>query len=157
MLLDSELDVLAVVHKAVEHYGVSHESVIPILSEVNHALGYLPVDAMTEICRLLQLPASNAHAIATFYSLLSTHPQGQHVIRFCDNAPCHVVGGRRVWQALQDTLRLSEGQTSPDGKWTLGSTSCIGLCSVGPVLVIDDDVYGNVDAGQVPGILAKYK
>jgi NADH-quinone oxidoreductase subunit E len=151
-----ENPVLSVVRSAVNHHGARRDALIPILGEINHELGYLPADAMTEVCRLLQLPASGAHSVATFYSLLSTRPRGRHVIRFCENAPCHVVGGRRVWQALRDALRLKEGETSPDGRWTLVTTSCIGLCAVGPVLVIDDDVYGNIEAGQVPDILARY-
>lgn len=152
----TENPVLAVVRNAVNRHGASHDAVIPILSEINHELGYLPADAMTEVCRLLQLPASSAHSVATFYSMLSTRPRGRHVVRFCENAPCHVVGGRQVWEALRGQLGLAEGQTSPDGRWTLVTTSCIGLCAVGPVLVIDDDVYGNIEAGQLPAILAKY-
>lgn len=156
MMVDTESADLEVVRKAVAHYGPSQEALIPILTEVNRELGYLSPVAMTEISRLLQLPASNAHAVATFYSLLSTKPHGQHVIRFCENAPCHVVGGRRVWRALQSALHLDEGGTTPDGQWSLVTTSCIGLCAVGPVLAIDEDVYGNVEPGQIPEILAKY-
>jgi NADH:ubiquinone oxidoreductase subunit E len=66
------------------------------------------------------------------------------------------VGGRQVWQTLQDELGLEPGQTSPDGKWTLVTASCLGICGVGPVLIVDEDIYGNVAPERVPEILARY-
>jgi NADH:ubiquinone oxidoreductase subunit E len=78
------------------------------------------------------------------------------VVQFCENAPCHVMGGRETWRALQEELQLQPGETSADGKWTLLTTSCLGVCSVGPVIVIDDDVHGNVEPKRVHDILAQY-
>jgi NADH:ubiquinone oxidoreductase subunit E len=89
--------------------------------------------------------------------MLSTEPRGRHVIQFCESAPCHVAGGRQVWQKLQKELGLSKGETSPDDKWTLLTTSCLGVCGVGPVMIIDNDIYGNVTPEQVPDILENYK
>ncbi|MCS7221435.1 MAG: NADH-quinone oxidoreductase subunit NuoE [Anaerolineae bacterium] len=149
-------DVLSVVQTAVTRHGTSREALIPILSEVNQALGYLPTAALTEIHRLLKVPGSQIFSVASFYRMLSTKPRGEHVIQFCESAPCHVVGGREVWQALQDALHLNPGETSADGKWTLLTTSCLGICGVGPVVVIDNDVYGNVEPEQIPEILARY-
>jgi NADH:ubiquinone oxidoreductase subunit E len=66
------------------------------------------------------------------------------------------VGGREVWLAVQQELGLQDGETSEDGKWTLITASCLGLCGVGPILIIDEDMYGNVTPTQVPDILARY-
>jgi NADH:ubiquinone oxidoreductase subunit E len=66
------------------------------------------------------------------------------------------MGGRKVWEALQEELGLESGETSADGKWTLLTASCPGICGVGPVMVIDDDVYGNVGPERIPEILAQY-
>jgi NADH-quinone oxidoreductase subunit E len=123
---------------------------------VNTALGYLPPAAFTEIGRQLRVPVSQLFSVASFYQMLSTQPRGRHVIQFCESAPCHVVGGREVWMALQDELKLEPGQTSADGKWTLRTTSCLGVCAVGPVVTVDEDIYGNVTPKQVTEILAKY-
>jgi len=130
---------------------------IPVLSEVNATLGYLSTDAMAEVSRLLRVPGSRVLSVASFYRMLSTQQLGRHVIRFCESAPCHVMGGRELWQALQEALQLGPGETSADGKWTLLTTSCLGVCGVGPVMVIDDDVYGNVTPGQLPEILGRYE
>lgn len=105
----------------------------------------------------MHVPKSQLFSVATFYRMLSTEKMGQHVVQFCESAPCHVVGGRQVWEALQDALDLEPGQTSEDGKWTLVTVSCLGVCGVGPVIVIDDDMYGNVTPAQVVEILNRYE
>jgi NADH-quinone oxidoreductase subunit E len=102
-------------------------------------------------------PKASLHALASFYDMLATKPRGEHVIKFCENAPCHVVGGKAVWDALREKLSLKNGETTPDGKWTLVTTSCLGLCSVGPVVLIDEDLYGNVTPEQIDDILGRYE
>jgi NADH:ubiquinone oxidoreductase subunit E len=89
--------------------------------------------------------------------MLNTKERGRHVVLFCESAPCHVAGGREVWNRLRGELRLESGQTSPDKKWTLVTVSCLGVCGVGPVIVIDDDIHGNVMPEMIPGILGRYE
>lgn len=145
------------VDTAMDHYGAKREELIPILNEINRRLGYLPSDALSEVGRRLKTPQSLVFSVASFYQMLSTKPRGRHVIQFCENAPCHVVGGREVFQELQEQLKLKPGETSTDGKWTLITTSCLGLCAVGPVITIDDDIIGNVKPDQIADILARYQ
>jgi NADH:ubiquinone oxidoreductase subunit E len=148
---------LEAVRAAVKHHGATKDELIPILSEVNRTVGYLPAEALNEISRLMRVPKSQLFSVATFYRMLSTEKLGRHVIQFCESAPCHVVGGRQVWEMLQQTLDLEPGKTSPDGKWTLVTVSCLGVCGVGPVIVVDDDIYGNVTPAQISDILARYE
>lgn len=150
------MNVLEVVQGIVEKHGAKAEELIPILNDANRAIGYLPKEALEEIGRLVKTPKSKLTSVASFYQMLSTKPRGKHVIQFCESAPCHVVGGREVWLAVQRELGIQDGETSADGKWTLITASCLGLCGVGPILVIDEDMYGNVTANQVPDILARY-
>jgi NADH:ubiquinone oxidoreductase subunit E len=146
----------AAVQAAVARHGAEHEALIAVLSDVNRALGFLSPEALAEVGRALNEPFSRVHSVATFYTLLSTQPRGRHVVQFCESAPCHVVGGRQVWQALQAELGLEPGETTPDGRFTLITTSCLGICGVGPLVVIDDEVHGNLTAEQIPGLLARY-
>lgn len=162
--LSVESEVAVIVQKAIDKHGKRHDALIPILSEVNSKLGYIPAEAFREIRQQLHDPSeqvyiaeSQLYALASFYDMLSTKPRGEHVIKFCENAPCHVVGGKAVWDALREKLNLNNGETTPDSKWTLVTTSCLGLCSVGPVLLIDDDMYGNVTPEQIPDILGRYE
>lgn len=152
-----ESDPLSVAREAVVRHGTAPEALIPILLEINERLGYLPAAALDEVGRRLNLPRSRLFGVASFYEMLSTRPLGRHVIRFCESAPCHVVGGRQLLRALCERLNLSPGQTSDDGQWTLLTASCPGLCAVGPVLVVDDDVYGKIRPEGIPEILARYE
>jgi NADH-quinone oxidoreductase subunit E len=159
-----ERDLSTIVCEAIEKHGAKRDAFIPILSEINRALGYIPAEAIQEVREQLQeqdehtyVSKSQLFGLASFYDMLSTKPRGRHVIKFCENAPCHVVGGKAVWDSLRETLNLQNGETTPDKKWTLVTTSCLGLCSVGPVVLIDDDMYGNVDPDQVGDILARYE
>lgn len=158
-----ERDVSNIVQEAIEKHGAKRDALIPILSEINHALGYIPADAFVEVQKQIKaeeqtfVSESQLFGLASFYDMLSTKPRGRHVIKFCENAPCHVVGGKAVWDTLCEALDLENGQTTPDKKWTLVTTSCLGLCSVGPVVLIDDDLYGNVNPNQVDEILARYE
>jgi NADH:ubiquinone oxidoreductase subunit E len=156
-------DIVDLVNQAIARHGTQRDALIPILSEINRALGYIPATALPEIRRHLHQPGrggfvadSHLYSAASFYRLFSLRPLGRHVVRFCCSAPCHVMGGRQVIRALQGELGLCPGQTSPDGKWSLLMTSCLGLCGVGPVFVIDEDSYGNATAEQVPEILGRY-
>lgn len=153
-----------IVKNAIDHHGASREALIPILSEINVAYGYIPGQALTEVKNQLHLSENQVYisesqlfSIATFYQMLSTKPLGRHVVRFCESAPCHVMGGRELIKVLKDTLKLQPGETSPDKKWSLIMTSCLGVCGVGPVLLIDDDIYGNLKPEQIADILAKYE
>jgi NADH-quinone oxidoreductase subunit E len=141
---------------AIEKYGPSREELIPILNHINQEVGYLPQESLDEISVLLKVPKSQLISVASFYQMLSTKKRGKHIIKFCESAPCHVVGGREIFQTLKNELNLSTCGTTSDGNWTLETTSCLGVCAVGPVFMVDDDIYGNVTPEQVPQILAKY-
>lgn len=159
-----ELDLTELVDKVVKEHGATRDAIIPILSDINRALGYIPAAALPEIRRHIQFPDegvfladSHLYSAASFYQMFSLKPTGAHIVRFCESAPCHVVGGRQVIDALQKELGLKPGETSEDRKWSLFMTSCIGVCSVGPVFLVDEDVYGNVTPERVPEILARYR
>jgi NADH-quinone oxidoreductase subunit E len=150
-------DVRKIVRAFVEEVGDEKAELIPILHKINGKLGYISDEAIKELSERMNIPTSHIYSVATFYRMLSTEPRGRHVIQFCESAPCHVAGGRLVWQKLQETLGLDKGETSEDEKWTLLTTSCLGVCGVGPVMIIDNDIYGNVTPEQVPEILNNYE
>ncbi len=145
------------VREIVEHIGATRADLIPVLRAITDKYGYISQPAMEELSGLMNLPTKEIHSVATFYRMLSTQPRGKHVVQFCESAPCHVVGGREVFTTLKQALALEPGQTSPDNKWTLLTTSCLGVCDAGPVILIDTDMYGNVTPGQVKEILSRYE
>ena len=141
----------------VKELGHEKAELIPILQNINSKFGYISDDAIQELSEQMNIPSSHIYSVATFYRMLSTEPRGRHVIQFCESAPCHVAGGRLVWQKLKEELGIAKGETSEDEKWTLLTTSCLGVCGVGPVMVVDNNIYGNVTPEQVSDILSNYK
>lgn len=163
-LIAEKKNLTDIVQSAVEKHGARADAFIPILLEINEAHGYIPAEAIRLARKFLHQPEQHVlvsegqlYGLASFYHMLNTESVGRHVVQFCESAPCHVQGGRELWRSVQSALNLKNGETDPQGRFTLKTVSCLGLCGVGPVLVIDDDVYGNVTAEQLPDIFAKYE
>jgi len=153
----AEYEVVELVTKIVTSIGTTRGDLIPILQKVTNELGYISQEAIQQISVLLKLPTKEITSVATFYRMLSTKPHGRHIVQFCESAPCHIAGGREVLSALKEALQLEPGETSADNKWTFYTTSCLGVCGVGPVILIDTEIHGNVTPDQIPSILGRYE
>lgn len=152
-----EKGVTAVVEELIERYGNSQEALVEILRDMNQQKGHLTREDLDGVAQRLRIPSSTVYSVASFYSLISLKPLGKHVIRFCEDAPCHIAGGREIWETLEHEIGVPFGETTLDGQWSLLPTSCIGACAVGPVMMVDDDIYGNLTADKVRAILARYR
>ena len=133
------------------------EDLIPILHKITQRFGFISSQALYEISSQTSIPLAEVFSVATFYRMLPTQQRGRHVILFCESLPCHVVGGREVFDALKNELKLEPGQTSKDQKWTLLTTSCLGVCDFGPVISIDGNIHGHLTPESLPEILNKYE
>jgi NADH-quinone oxidoreductase subunit E len=154
--MDSK-DISKTVDSIIDEYEAKKEELIPVLMKANQKLGFLSSEALAQISERMHIPQSQVYSVASFYRMIYTKPTGRHVIKFCESAPCHVAGGREVWNEIQKELNIKPGETSSDGKWTLTVTSCLGVCAVGPAMLIDDDIYGNISPDQLSKILGKYE
>jgi len=162
-------DLTAIVEAAVIKHGAHADAFVPILLEINHEFGYIPGDAIRMARKFLHelygknpeehilVSEGQLYGLASFYHMLHTEKTGRHVVQFCESAPCHVQGGRELWKSMQQSLGLAAGETSPDDRFTLKTVSCLGVCGVGPVVLVDDDLYGNVTPEQLADIFAKYE
>jgi NADH-quinone oxidoreductase subunit E len=131
------------------------------LIEAYHAIqkeySYIPEDAVLAAAQAFDIPKAKAFGVATFYSYFKVGPRGKNVIRICESAPCHIAGADKVVAALEKELGIKMGETTPDGKFTLEFTECVGQCQATPVITINCKPYGDVTAEKIPGILAEYK
>jgi NADH-quinone oxidoreductase subunit E len=151
-------EVLATTDRIIDAHEADREALVEILREVNdESQGHLTRAQLQHIAERMALPLSKVYSVASFYSLISLEPLGRHVIRFCQDAPCHVAGGKEVWDALEHELGIPFGTTTLDGQWSLLTTSCIGACAVGPVMTVDGDIYGNLTPNKVREIIAHYR
>ncbi len=123
----------------------------------DHFNNFIPPEAAEELSELMNLPPSKIYEVLTFYTMFSTKPRGKYVIRVCQSTPCHVTGGREVIEALKETLGIDFGETTEDGLFTLEYSSCLGLCGVAPVMMINDTAYGNLTPERVKAIIEELK
>src|SRR5512143_1371746 len=133
------------------------DDLVSRLTDINNRLGYISRTEVEKLAKELKLPPAKVFGAATFYSMFNTQPHGAHVVRFCQDAPCHVAGGRAAFDAIRTALGLEPGQSTADGEWTFEMTSCIGVCGVGPVMMVDDAVYGNLTPKRIIEILVQVK
>lgn len=118
---------------------------IPILQAVQEEYRYLPEEVLAYVATVLGLPPARVYGVATFYAQFALEPKGQYVIRLCDGTACHVKGSAGILEALRERLGLSEERsTTPDMLFTLETVSCLGACGLSPVMVINEEVYGQV-------------
>jgi len=145
------------VREIVAQHRKEAEALVETLRDLDGRWGYLPREALRVVAQAYKMTPSQLYGVASFYSLLSTAPRGEHVIRLCESAPCELSGSGELLEAVKGALGIDVGQTTEDGKFTLETTSCLGLCGVGPVLAIDEKVYGRLTPEQVNDILDWYR
>lgn len=148
---------LETIDKITEFYSNEPGNLLPILRNVQKETKYLADDVLIRIADNLDIPLSQIYGVATFYSLFTVKPKGKYIVRVCEDAPCHVLDAPKIYEALQEYLGISAGQTTQDGLFSLEFTSCLGLCGVAPVIMVNEEVYGKVTPDIIPAILAKYK
>lgn len=129
---------------------------IPIMQKAQELFGYLSLETMQLISDRLDVPVSEIYGIATFYALFSLTPKGDNVISVCTGTACYVKGAAAVLDAVKKQLGIEAGETTPDGKFSIQDTRCLGCCGLAPVMTVDGDVYGRLTPVDVKDILAKY-
>ncbi|MHB1461970.1 MAG: NADH-quinone oxidoreductase subunit NuoE family protein [Armatimonadota bacterium] len=127
---------------------------IPILQHVQEEYRYLPEEVLTYVATVLEIPPAQVYGVATFYAHFALEPKGKYVIRLCDGTACHVKKSLPILHALQDKLKLSDtDKTTPDMLFTVETVSCLGACGLAPVMVINDEVYGQVTPKQAVSLV----
>ena len=146
--------------KALRECIAKHKSergcLMPILHEAQEIYGYLPAEVQQVIAEELNIPLSEVYGVATFYTQFSLQPKGKHRISVCLGTACYVKGSDKILAAVERELRISCGECTPDGRFSIDSCRCVGACGLAPVMIVDGEVYGKLTAADVPAILDKY-
>ena len=137
-------------------YRGQRGATIPVLQKVQEELGYLPEEAISEIANFLGLTKNEVYGVASFYAQFRFERQGEHVIKVCQGTACHVRGGRRILDLVENELGIHPGETTEDYRFSLERVACFGACALAPVMVIDKTVYGQMTAVKARQILAPY-
>jgi NADH-quinone oxidoreductase E subunit len=146
----------AIVKATVAKNGSSRENLLPILQEISKEAGFLSEEAMSAVAKALNISRADVYGVATFYSFLDTKPRGLNVIRICKTISCYMHSKDAVVRAIEEKLRIKIGETTPDNKFTLVHTNCIGQCHEGPAMLINDDVYTKLTPEKAISAIEKY-
>lgn len=144
------------VKEAVQRCGREKHQLLEILGQLQKGTNFLERDTLVAVAEELDLPLAEVYGTATFYSLYSTKPRGRYVVRVCESAPCHIDGAADILAAVKAHLGVAVDETTDDSQFTLETTSCLGVCSVGPAMMINDEVYGNLTPDRAVEILQSY-
>jgi len=153
----NEALLLEEVDQIIETYKNHQGSLIQILHLVQESYGYLPLEIQKRISAEVGIPLSEVSGVVTFYSFFSAKPRGLHTIRVCLGTACYVRGGKNIVEHLLNILGIELGETTPDGVFTFEIARCIGACGLAPAMMIDDEVYKQVNVNKLESILSKYR
>ena len=132
-------------------------ALMPVLQGAQELFGCVPEDVQKIIAEGLGVTLSEVYGVATFYAQFSLQPKGEYVISVCLGTACYVKGSQAVLDKLTEELGIPVGTTTPDGKFTLQATRCLGACGLAPVMTVNSDVYGRMTPDQVHDVIAKYR
>jgi NADH-quinone oxidoreductase subunit E len=141
----------------IEGYNNKGSAILAILQDIQTEEKYLPKEALEYVSEKMHIPLAHIFRVATFYNALSLKPRGRHKIDVCQGTACHVRGGDKILEKLERDLKIPVGETTKDKRFTLESVHCVGCCSLGPVAVIDGNVFGRLSQDKVPALLKEFK
>ena len=144
------------VDEIIDKYKGEEGSLIQLLLDIQHEFNWIPKEVVVRISKRLQIPISHIYRVISFYKVLSLKPIGRHVIQVCLGTACHVRGGPRILDEVENILGVKAGMTTDDMKFTVNRVNCIGCCALGPVMMVDNDYHGKLSPSVVKNILARY-
>ncbi len=132
-------------------------ALMPVLQEAQNKFGYLPQEILQLMSKDLKIPLSEIYGVATFYSQFSLVPKGENKISVCLGTACYVRGAKAILDEISKELGIGVGETTPDMKFTLSETRCLGACGLAPVITINDEVHGRLKPEDIKELLEKYR
>jgi NADH:ubiquinone oxidoreductase subunit E len=145
------------VNQIIDLFDCKRSNLIQILHQLQNVYGFLPIESLTQVSKKMDVPLSEITGVVSFYSFFSTKPQGRHTIRVCLGTACYVRGGKKIIDKIQELLQVELGGTTEDQRFTFEIARCIGACGLAPAVMIDNEVYRQVNSNKLKSILAKYE
>lgn len=154
-VLDEEISLK--LDEIIDKYRGQPTGLIQVLHRAQEIVGYVPREVQERVADGLNVPISDVYGVVTFYTLFSLKPKGKYKISVCAGTACYVRGTAQILESLGQELNIKPGETTDDGKFSVEVVRCLGACGLGPVMMINEDVHGRLEAENVPQILAQYE
>ncbi len=134
----------------------TRDDLFGVLCQAQRIFGYLPFKVQQFVADHFDLNLSEVFAVVSGCDRFSLLPKGANVVNVCLGTACYVKGAAKVLEKCEEVLKIKNGETTPDGKFTLTTLRCVGKCSLAPVVQINDRIYGNVKAEEIEDILNQH-
>jgi len=144
------------VNEIIDKYPAQPGVLIQLLLDLQSEFNWIPKEAILCVSERLQIPISQIYRVASFYKAMSLKPRGKHIVNVCLGTACHVRGGARIIDKVEENLNIKAGETTQDMKFTLERVNCLGCCALGPVVVVDRDYHGKLTPAKVKEVLESY-
>jgi len=154
---DEHDEKLAKLNAVLEEFKDQPGALIPVLHKAQQIYGYLPEEVQYHISQGLRVPLADVYGVVTFYALFTMTPRGEHNIAVCLGTACYVKGAGELVSKVTEELDVKIGEVSEDRKFSMEATRCIGACGLAPVLTLNEEVHGRLNADQLGELLQKYK
>lgn len=156
MALNKTVD-LTLMKDVLDEYAAVKGSLITILQHTQEIYGYLPKEAIELISERTGIAAAEIMGVGTFYTQFRFEPVGKYLIMLCQGTACHVNSSQLILETIKDELKIEDGETTPDGLFSLKCVACLGCCSLSPVMMINEDTYGNLTPEKTKKILKELR
>ena len=140
-----------------EQFNHDKEDLIMMLQAIQKMYNHLPQASLAYLSEKMGVPLSKIYGVGTFYSSFSLEPRGRNIISVCLGTACHVRGGEKVRERIREVLDIGDGDTTRDRRFTLEPVRCIGCCSLGPVVRINEDIHSRMSQDEVEEVLERYE
>jgi len=140
----------------IDEYKDIKGALMPVLQQAQDIYGYLPIEVQKIIALGLGVSLEKVYGVVTFYGQFNLNPKGTYKISLCMGTACYVKGAGKILQRLEERLAIQSGEVTPDGRFSLDATRCLGACGLAPIMTINEDIYGHIALNEIEGILQKY-
>lgn len=144
----------ATIERIAHEHAARPGALLPILHAIQDEFGYVPEDGVPIIARALNLSRAEVHGVITFYHFYRTTPPGKHTLYVCRAEACQAMGARELEAQVKEKLKIGYHETTADGRFSLEPVYCLGNCACSPAVMIDETVYGRVDADSLDRLLS---
>lgn len=137
----------------IDQWGPKPASLLQIMLDINHRFHYVPAKSIERVSERLQMPISQVYSVATWFKVFSLKPRGRRIMHVCTGTACHVKGGPRIIERLEQELNLKPGETTEDLFLTLETVNCVGACAAAPVVVVDEVTHAEMTPGKASDLV----
>lgn len=138
-------------------YDSKRSALLPVLHLAQDEFGWLSPDVVDYVARLMELSPPEVLEVISFYTMFHKKPVGKHHLVFCATLSCWMSGSHQLMKSACSRLGIREGETTPDGQFTVSRMECLGSCGSAPVVMVNETYYENMTPEKLNRLMTSCK